>query len=73
MFSPVHNEFQHVLDNRFYGYDCHLETPDHWVLEEVEAPFTEMKICTFSRQRNWKNEERYDERAYIVPCPSTAR
>ena len=30
--------FQHVFDNRFYGYDCHLETPDHWVLEEVEAP-----------------------------------
>jgi hypothetical protein len=30
--------FQHVFDNRFYGYDCHLATPDHWVLEEVEAP-----------------------------------
>ena len=30
--------FQHILDNRFYGYDCHLETPDRWVLEEVEAP-----------------------------------
>lgn len=30
--------FQHVFDNRFYGYDCHLESPDHWVLEEVEAP-----------------------------------
>jgi hypothetical protein len=30
--------FQHVFDNRFYGYDCHLETPDRWVLEEVEAP-----------------------------------
>jgi hypothetical protein len=30
--------FQHIFDDRFYGYDCHLETPDHWVLEEVEAP-----------------------------------
>ena len=30
--------FQHIFDNRFYGYDCHLETPEHWVLEEVEAP-----------------------------------
>jgi len=30
--------FQHVFNNRFYGYDCHLESPDHWVLEEVEAP-----------------------------------
>lgn len=30
--------FQHVFHGRFYGYDCHLETPDHWVLEEVEAP-----------------------------------
>jgi hypothetical protein len=29
--------FQHVLNDRFYGYDCHLESPDHWVLEEVEA------------------------------------
>ena len=30
--------FQHVFNGRFYGYDCHLETPDKWVLEEVEAP-----------------------------------
>ena len=30
--------FQHVFNGRFYGYDCHLESPDHWVLEEVEAP-----------------------------------
>ena len=30
--------FQHVFNGRFYGYDCHLETPDHWILEEVEAP-----------------------------------
>jgi hypothetical protein len=30
--------FQHIFDNRFYGYDCHLETADKWVLEEVEAP-----------------------------------
>jgi hypothetical protein len=30
--------FQHVFNNHFYGYDCHLESPDHWVLEEVEAP-----------------------------------
>jgi hypothetical protein len=29
--------FQHIFHNRFYGYDCHLETPDRWVLEEVEA------------------------------------
>jgi hypothetical protein len=30
--------FQHVFNGRFYGYDCHLETADRWVLEEVEAP-----------------------------------
>jgi len=30
--------FQHIFQDRFYGYDCHLESPDHWVLEEVEAP-----------------------------------
>lgn len=30
--------FQHVFNHRFYGYDCHLDSPDHWVLEEVEAP-----------------------------------
>src|ERR1700690_953735 len=30
--------FQHIFDGRFYGYDCHLESADHWVLEEVEAP-----------------------------------
>ena len=30
--------FQHIFNDRFYGYDCHLESPDHWVLEEVEAP-----------------------------------
>ncbi|MGA8151926.1 MAG: hypothetical protein WB952_13315 [Terriglobales bacterium] len=30
--------FQHVFEGRFYGYDCHLETADKWVLEEVEAP-----------------------------------
>jgi len=30
--------FQHTFNNRFYGYDCHLESDDHWVLEEVEAP-----------------------------------
>jgi hypothetical protein len=30
--------FQHVFNDRFYGYDCHLESEDHWVLEEVEAP-----------------------------------
>jgi len=30
--------FQHIFNGRFYGYDCHLETPERWVLEEVEAP-----------------------------------
>lgn len=30
--------FQHIFNGRFYGYDCHLESSDHWVLEEVEAP-----------------------------------
>jgi hypothetical protein len=29
--------FQHVFKHRFYGYDCHLDAPDHWILEEVEA------------------------------------
>jgi beta-xylosidase len=28
---------QHIFNGQFYGYDCHLETPDKWVLEEVEA------------------------------------
>jgi hypothetical protein len=30
--------FQHIFNGRFYGYDCHLEASDKWVLEEVEAP-----------------------------------
>jgi hypothetical protein len=30
--------FQHVFDGRFYGFDCHLDTPDHWELELTEAP-----------------------------------
>ena len=30
--------FQQVFNGRFYGYNCHLETADHWVLEETEAP-----------------------------------
>jgi hypothetical protein len=30
--------FQHIFHGRFYGYDCHLETTDQWVLEEIEAP-----------------------------------
>jgi len=30
--------FQHIFHDRFYGFDCHLSTPDHWELEEVEAP-----------------------------------
>jgi len=29
--------FQHIFNGRFYGYDCHLEATDKWVLEEVEA------------------------------------
>ena len=29
--------FQHIFHNRFYGFDCHLDSPDHWVLEEIEA------------------------------------
>jgi hypothetical protein len=29
--------FQHIFRNRFYGFDCHLDGPDHWVLEETEA------------------------------------
>jgi hypothetical protein len=32
--------FQHIFDGRFYGYDCHLESGDKWVLEEVEAPLS---------------------------------
>jgi hypothetical protein len=24
--------FQHIFNDRFYGYDCHLETPDKWVM-----------------------------------------
>jgi hypothetical protein len=30
--------FQHIFDNRFYGYDCHQVSEDKWELEEVEAP-----------------------------------
>ena len=30
--------FQHVFHQRFYGFDCHLDSTDHWELEEVEAP-----------------------------------
>jgi hypothetical protein len=30
--------FQHVFNNHFYGFDCHLDTPDHWELELTEAP-----------------------------------
>jgi hypothetical protein len=29
--------FQYVFHDRFYGFDCHLTTPDQWVLEETEA------------------------------------
>jgi hypothetical protein len=29
--------FQHIFKNRFYGFDCHLDSPDHWMLEAVEA------------------------------------
>jgi hypothetical protein len=29
---------QHIFNGRFVGYDCHLQAPDQWVLEEVEAP-----------------------------------
>lgn len=29
--------FQHVFKNHFYGFDCHLDSPDHWVLEFTEA------------------------------------
>lgn len=32
--------FQHIFNDRFYGYDCHLEQGDNWVLEEVEAPLS---------------------------------
>lgn len=32
--------FQHIFNGRFYGFDCHLESPkeNHWILEETEAP-----------------------------------
>lgn len=32
--------FQHIFKNRFYGFDCHLESPkeNRWILEETEAP-----------------------------------
>lgn len=30
--------FQHIFHDRFYGFDCHLETADKWVLEETQAP-----------------------------------
>jgi hypothetical protein len=29
--------FQHIFNNRSYGYDYHLEANDKWVLEETEA------------------------------------
>src|SRR3989442_12341706 len=24
--------FQHIFHGRFYGYDCHLQPPSHWML-----------------------------------------
>ena len=30
--------FQHIFHGRFYGFDCHLESGDKWILEELEAP-----------------------------------
>jgi len=30
--------FQHVFNHHFYGFDCHLDTPNHWQLELTEAP-----------------------------------
>jgi len=29
--------FQHIFSGRFYGYVCHMDSPEHWVLEELEA------------------------------------
>jgi hypothetical protein len=29
--------FQHIFNGHFYGFDCHLEAGDKWILEEVEA------------------------------------
>lgn len=29
--------FQHLFHGRFYGYDCHLQPGDKWILEEVDA------------------------------------
>jgi hypothetical protein len=29
--------FQHIFSGRFYGYVCHMDSPEHWILEEVEA------------------------------------
>lgn len=29
--------FQHIFRHRFYGFDCHLDSPDHWMLELTEA------------------------------------
>lgn len=29
--------FQHAFANRFYGFDCHLDSPDHWSLELTQA------------------------------------
>lgn len=30
--------FQHVFHNRFYGFLCHEEPQDEWILEVVQAP-----------------------------------
>ena len=30
--------FQHIFNNRFYGFDCHLALDGQWQLEGVEAP-----------------------------------
>ena len=30
--------FQHVFNHHFYGFDCHLDSADHWMLELTEAP-----------------------------------
>jgi hypothetical protein len=29
--------FQHIFNGRLYGYVCHMDSPENWALEEVEA------------------------------------
>jgi hypothetical protein len=38
--------FQHVFHGQFYGFDCHLDNADHWMLEVTTAPIRNSEART---------------------------